>query len=115
MLLEATKQQIRFRDRHGKDFVLPLGTPVDIPDPVARLIVDRAGPNVRIIKDWLTAWRGLAQMTYGLTPEDPRLQPVLAALDVCDAAFMADDWEAFEQAREGVRRAMEGASTGGCC
>ena len=117
MLIEAIQQPIRFRARDGKEFVLPLRTPVDVPDAVAQRIVDRAGKKVRIVRrgvhDWLMAWRELAEVTSGLTAEDPRLTPVLEALDGCDAAFIADDWEAFEQAREGVRRAMQGASAGG--
>ena len=57
---------------------------------------------------WLTAWRELATLTAGLTAEDPRLQTVLTALNVCDMAFEADDWTAFEKARKEVLRGRKG-------
>ena len=80
---------------------------------LVKLAKEHLGKSRHVQPNWVAAWRELAEATYGLTSEDPRLKPVLAALDGCDAAFIADDWEAFEQAREGVRRAMQGASAGG--
>jgi hypothetical protein len=59
---------------------------------------------------WLTAWRELAEITSGITSEDPRLQSVFAALHSCDTAFEADDWPAFQEARKGLLRVMQGAS-----
>lgn len=56
--------------------------------------------------DWLTAWREVAAISSGLTAEDVRLPHVMAALGVCDAAFEADDWLSFQEAKAGVTRAM---------
>jgi len=57
--------------------------------------------------DWLQAWRHLARDTYGVTPDDPRLQPVFFALSVCDDLFLRGDWDGFQQAVQKVRRAMQ--------
>ncbi len=48
--------------------------------------------------DWLAEWRTLARITDGITADDPRFQPVMATLEQCDAAFLANDWLAFQQA-----------------
>jgi hypothetical protein len=58
-------------------------------------------------QDWLTAWREVAVISSGLTADDVRLPSVMAALGVCDAAFVADDWLSFQEAKAGVIRAME--------
>ncbi len=63
--------------------------------------------------DWSTAWRELANLTSGITPEDPRLQPVLAALDACDNAYLANDWPGFEQAAGRVKAAVNNTEQGG--
>jgi hypothetical protein len=47
--------------------------------------------------DWLAAWRDLAGITYGITEDDPRFQLVMVALQDCDAAFAAGDWQGFQQ------------------
>lgn len=57
---------------------------------------------------WLTAWRGIVDLVHGVTLEDPRLPHIMAALQLCDAAFEADDWAAFEQATKAVRQALKG-------
>lgn len=64
-------------------------------------------------QDWLSAWRKLAILTDGIRPEDSRLRPVLAALEACDEAFLADDWARFQQSAEQVRQAMYGGEHGG--
>jgi hypothetical protein len=76
---------------------------------LVKLAKEHLGKSAR--PSWLTAWRELAEITSGLTAEDARLQPVLAALDVCDTAFELDDWAAFQEARRGVMREMQWAST----
>lgn len=58
-------------------------------------------------RDWLTLWRELARMTYGIEKEDPRFQPMMEALNRCDEAFKQDDWPAFEQAANDVRQAVQ--------
>ncbi len=56
-----------------------------------------AGPPTRRTGAvWLVAWRELATITDGITKDDPRFQSVMAALDVCDEAYLAGDWVAFE-------------------
>lgn len=57
-------------------------------------------------QDWLTAWREVAAISSGLVAEDPRLPFVMAALGVCDVAFEAGDFVAFQHARDGVLQAM---------
>jgi hypothetical protein len=56
--------------------------------------------------DWLHAWRQLAATTAGLEREDPRLQPVLDALQVCDEYFVKGDWPGFLSAAARVVAAM---------
>ena len=79
---------------------------------LVKLAKEHLRNNQNIQHDWLAAWRELAELTYGITPEDPRLQPVLTALNVCDVAFVADDWTAFQEARKGIVRAMDGDEGG---
>ena len=47
--------------------------------------------------DWEAAWRGLIELTDGLTKEDPRSQTVMDQLEQCDSAFLANDWLTFQQ------------------
>ena len=74
------------------------------PTPSGSLNVEALAPPLQ--PDWLQAWRELAALTSGLTQEDPRLPPVLAALNRCDDAFRLGNWEAFNRAVHGVQRAM---------
>ena len=53
---------------------------------------------------WLKAWRELATLTQGITQGDPRLEPVMKALDACDMAFLMDDWSGFQRASLTVRQ-----------
>ena len=66
------------------------------------------GEGVNAKPDWLAAWRDVAQITSGLTAEDPRLQPVLAGLSACDRAFEGGDWDAFQTARTALLTVMKG-------
>ena len=61
---------------------------------------------------WLTAWRELAAITGGITADDSRFQPVMAALEQCDTAYLAGDWPAFQQAAQQVRQAVEWGRAG---
>jgi len=54
--------------------------------------------------DWLAAWRELARVTNGITREDPRFDPVLAALSRCDEYFLAGDWIGFQHGATEVNR-----------
>lgn len=64
---------------------------------------------------WLATWRELAAITDGITADDPRFQPVMAALEQCDTAYLAGDWPAFQRAalqvREVVQDGEDGSST----
>lgn len=53
--------------------------------------------------EWLAAWRELARVIYGITTEDPRFEPVMRWLNVCDVAFHLDAWSAFQDAADRVK------------
>jgi hypothetical protein len=65
-------------------------------------------PAPRNSQEWLSHWRELAQVTYGITGDDPRYEPVLRWLDVCDAAFVMGSWAAFQEAAEQVKAIAKG-------
>ena len=54
--------------------------------------------------DWLTAWRELAEITYGIEQHDSRFERVMRWLNVCDTAFHLDSWSTFQEAAEEVKR-----------
>jgi hypothetical protein len=58
-------------------------------------------------KEWLTAWRELAQVTNGMTADDPRFESVMCWLNVCDVAFSIDSWPRFQEAAAEVKRVMQ--------
>jgi len=58
--------------------------------------------------DWLKAWRELAEVTSGMTKDDPRLVGVMRWLNVCDTAFTLGTWTGFCEATERVREIMRG-------
>lgn len=62
--------------------------------------------RVPVKRPWLTAWRELALVTYGITDTDPRLPIVLAGLECCDAAFARDDWAEFQVAAQEVKKTV---------
>jgi hypothetical protein len=55
------------------------------------------GPPIRA--NWLPAWQELAQLTRGITEDDPRFPDALTALDLADESFLADDWASFQRAK----------------
>ncbi len=57
---------------------------------------------------WHAAYREIARITYGIMPEDPRLESVLAAIDECDKAFYRGDWGTFCEASTRVKLAVRG-------
>ena len=67
-----------------------------------RLGLESASPKTSA--DWLIHWRELAQVTYGITTEDPRFEPVMRWLNACDVAFSIGSWPAFCEAAAEVRR-----------
>lgn len=124
MWVEAINGPLRYRWPGGEVLLEP-GRPVDLPDERAEKLLKKAVGKIRRVqaaektmktvgltrpknnRDWLTLWRELARMTYGIEKEDPRFQPVMNALDQCDEAFKADNWPAFEQAANDVRQAIQ--------
>jgi hypothetical protein len=55
---------------------------------------------------WTEQWRGLANVTDGVLPDDPRVGPVLDTLAICDKHFKAADLNGFEKDAKRVRRLM---------
>ena len=107
MLIEAmTPLTVKFSTG---DIRLTPGVPVEIPTAQARRLILKAQGKVREVKrDWSPSWRELAALTYGITANDPRLPVVMAALNACDTAYLANDWAAFQQAGLTVRQRVEG-------
>jgi len=75
---------------------------------IIKKMEQETGP--RTSQQWLAAWRELAELTAGLTKEDPRLEPVMRWLGICDVAFSIDSWPGFCEAAEQVREIMRGGS-----
>lgn len=55
---------------------------------------------------WEAAWQGLAELTNGLTKEDPGFPMVIDRLEECDSAFSANDWPAFQQSADEIKAIM---------
>ena len=107
MLIEATTP-LTVRSPTG-DIRLTPGVPVDMPTAQARQLLLKAHGRVReSTRNWSLTWHELAALTFGLTPDDPRLPIVMAALNQCDEAYLNGHWVAFCHAAEQVRRAMAG-------
>ena len=106
MLIEATKP-LRVRLPQGELNLEP-GKPVEMADEQARRLLVKARGKVRVVPSWLTAWRGIADLVHGVTLDDPRVPAIMTAIELCDVAFAADDWSAFQQATEVVRQAVAG-------
>jgi hypothetical protein len=62
------------------------------------------GETPKTHKDWLAAWRELAQITYGITAEDSRFERVMMWMNVADEAFKIDSWGTFQEAAAEVKR-----------
>ncbi len=83
----------------GGEIHLEPGKPRDLSEDQALKLLARAKGKVRVAgQEWLAEWRALAELTSGITADDPRLQPILAALKACDQAFLAGDYLGFRQA-----------------
>ncbi len=85
----------------------------DVPDappatPAPQRVVMTLGRVPDAATDWRATWRELAALTYGITPEDPRLAGVMAALYQCDAAYHNSNRAAFFQVAEQVHRTVAG-------
>ena len=103
MLLEAVDCPIRYQWPEGEIRLTP-GQPVSIPTDRGLKILKKCGPNVRHVQpDWLGAWRHLAQLTDGITKDDPRFFSVCDALEGCDRAWEQDDWPTFQQSVDRIK------------
>ena len=60
---------------------------------------------------WRAAWHELADLTSGVTADDPRFAGVMAALDQCDVAYHDGNREAFHQATAQVRKSLAEGDT----
>ena len=88
------------------------GLATDVPDappaaPAPQRVVMTLGTVPDTATNWLTAWRELAALTDGITPEDPRFAGVMAALHQCDAAYRDGNGAAFRQAATRARSVVE--------
>ena len=57
---------------------------------------------------WLTAWQEITQLTAHITVVGKH-DAIQSAMDRCDDAFEHDDWPAFQEAAEVVKRLVHGA------
>ena len=115
MLIEAVGEPVTYRWPSGEIQLEP-GCPVYLPESRALKLLAKAQGKVRLAEpanpDWLAEWRTLARITDGITADDPRFQPVMAALEQCDKAFQANDWSAFRRAAMQVREVSGGGEDG---
>ena len=92
------------------DLQLKPGCPVNLAEGWALKLLSRAKGKVRLVEsanpDWLAEWHTLARITDGITADDPRFKPVMAALAVCEEAFQRGNWEAFQRGSEQMRLAV---------
>jgi hypothetical protein len=89
-------------------FTVVPGQCLDLTEKQGRSLLAKVPDKVRVIEgDWLSAWRELAQLTYGLTEEDPRFEWVMIWLNVCDLAFLYGSWRYFCEAAEEIKRLVK--------
>lgn len=58
--------------------------------------------------EWLVEWRELAHITYGITNDDPRFEPVMRWLNIADYAFSIDSWPCFLEAAVRLKEIAKG-------
>ena len=111
MLIEAVGEPVTYRWPSGEIQLEP-GCPVYLPESRALRLLAKAQGRVRLAEpanpEWLAEWRALARITDGITADDPRFQPIMAALEQCDMAYLAGDWPGFQRAALAVKRAVDG-------
>jgi len=110
MLIDAPEKSVTYRYPDGEIVINP-GKPIEVEYWRALKLLKKAGSRVRVVKlshaDWLTAWRELADVTVGIEPGDPRLRPVLAALDRADECYLARNWTGFQEAAMRVHASVQ--------
>ncbi len=111
VFVEAIDHPIRYHLTDGREVCLEPGQPLALPEDRALKLLARAKGKVRLAElanpEWLAEWRTLARITDGIRADDPRFQPVMAALEQCDTTFLAGDWPAFQRAAAQVWRAVQ--------
>lgn len=55
-------------------------------------------------RQWIDAYNELAALTKGLTGEGHRFKMVMDAINCCDDAFRAGDWQVFVREAQRVKR-----------
>jgi len=58
--------------------------------------------------DWREAWRDVANVTHGVTPEDVRWRSVIEAVEALDESYRRRDALAWTAARRRLDRALAG-------
>ncbi len=110
MLIKALRP-LKIRLPDGIHALHP-GHSYELPDYHALKLLAKAADKVRRAEptptQWLNAWEKLAALTDGIEKTDPRLSPVMAALERCDRAFEKGDWGRFRQAAKEVQRLVNG-------
>lgn len=110
MLIEAAMKPITYRHPGGEILIEP-GKPVEVEYRRAVKLLEKAGSRVGVVQlsrtDWLEAWRELADITFGMGPDDPRQCPVLAALEQCDKSYLAGKWTEFHKTAMEVREIVQ--------
>ena len=105
MLIEALSP-LTIRVQEG-EMTLDPGKAVDLPAESAKKLIQMAHGKVRAVPNWLTEWRAVCDLTYGITAEDHRIPAILDTIGQCDRAFAEGDYQAFLLAREGVKRVCQ--------
>ena len=109
MKLEALQHlRLRMIDR---EVDLRPGNTIDLPPTAAWKILGKVRGKVRLVvnpeADWLTLWQHVCDSSNGLEPHDPRLPSVLAAIEICNAAYALGNKDSFLMGVESILNAMK--------
>ncbi len=106
MLIEAISCPVRYQWPSGEIRLEP-GKPICVDRQRGEKILQKCQNMVRIIQpNWESAWRDLAELSEGITKNDPRFQPVCEALEECDRHFENDDWPKFQESTAMIKRIL---------
>ena len=64
--------------------------------------------NPPSVPQWRDLWREVAELSGGITMDDPRYTSLLEAMQQCEKAFMAIDYAEFQCGMMRMRRAAQG-------
>ena len=108
MIFEAL-EAITLSTKTRGTFSLKPGDRLDWPDEDVRKVLERCPEKFKVIEThhnanlWVNAWREIADLTSGIQEMDRRFKAVLDLLNLCDKAFEAGNWEAFQRWAEKVK------------